>query len=344
MAAVSCQAFSGVVVKPLLRIGPHNLRNTIVLAPMAGITDLPFRELAWEFGAGAVVAEMTSARPELWDTALSRQRRAMSHATGPRIIQVAGGDPQMISDAVQRAEQSGAEIVDINMGCPAKKVCRRLAGSALLADEALVGRILDAAVRATSLPVTLKMRTGSTPDQRNGVSIARLAEAAGVASLAVHGRTRSCRFVGEVEYQTIAEIKRAVSLPVFANGDVDSFASAQAVLRRTGADGLLIGRAALGAPWLPGDIATGLAAGRAPRVRTPAEVFEIAALHLQRLHEFYGERRAVGIARKHVKGYMERLGLSRVRIQAFTRLETAIAQKDFMARERVTASGEDQAA
>jgi tRNA-dihydrouridine synthase B len=328
----------------LLRIGPHSLRNTIVLAPMAGITDLPFRELAWEFGAGAVVAEMTSARPELWDTALSRQRRAMSHAAGPRVIQVAGGDPQMISDAVQRAEQSGAEIVDINMGCPAKKVCRRLAGSALLADEALVGRILDAAVRATSLPVTLKMRTGSTPEQRNGVSVARLAEAAGVASLAVHGRTRSCRFVGEVEYQTIAEIKRAVSLPVFANGDVDSFARAQAVLRRTGADGLLIGRAALGAPWLPGDIASGLASGRAPRVRTPAEVFEIAAQHLQRLHEFYGERRAVGIARKHVKGYMERLGLSRVRIQAFTRLETAIAQKDFIARERVTASGEDQAA
>ncbi|TDJ39773.1 MAG: tRNA dihydrouridine synthase DusB [Gammaproteobacteria bacterium] len=335
----------------MLRIGPHNLRNPIVLAPMAGVTDLPFRELAWELGAGAVVTEMTSAKPELWDTALSRERRAMPRDAGPRIIQVAGSDAPMIGDAVRRAEQSGAEIVDINMGCPAKKVCRQLAGSALLADEALVGRILDAAVRATSLPVTLKMRTGSTPQQRNGVRIARLAEAAGVASLAVHGRTRSCRFVGRVEYQTIAEIKRAVSVPVFANGDIDSYASAVAVLRCTGADGLLIGRAALGAPWLPGDIAIGLAMGRAPVARGPVEVLGIAARHLQRLHEFYGERRALGIARKHVKSYLERLGLSRVRIQAFTRLETAVAQHDFVARllttpmaARVPASREDEAA
>jgi tRNA-dihydrouridine synthase B len=298
---------------------------------MAGITDVPFRELAWELGAGAVVAEMTSADPRLWGTVQSQERRRMPQGVAPRIVQVAGSDPELVAAAARRAEEGGADIVDINFGCPAKKVCRRLAGSALLADEALVGRILDAAVAAVDVPVTVKMRTGPEPGRRNGVTIARRAEAAGVAALAVHGRTRSCRFVGAVEYHTIAAIKRAVSIPVLANGDIDSVASARRVCRITGADGVLIGRAALGAPWLPGDVARGLN-GDGVRERSVCEVLEIARRHVERLHEFYGERRSVGIVRKHAKAYMEGLGLSRERIQAFNRLETEAAQRDFVAR------------
>jgi tRNA-dihydrouridine synthase B len=313
----------------------------VILAPMAGITDLPFRELAWRLGAGAVVAEMTSADPNLWHTARSRERRVMPTGVRPRIVQVAGSDAGMISAAVRRAEASGAEVVDLNLGCPAKKVCKRLAGSALLADEPLVSRIFEAATAATDLPVTVKMRTGPTPEQRNGVSIALRAEAAGIAALAVHGRTRRCRFVGAVEYQTIAEIKASVSIPVFANGDIGSARRAREVLATTAADGVLIGRAALGAPWLPGDIAADLAG--APRRRSVLEMLEIAAWHVGRLHEFYGERRAVGIARKHVKGYMEGLGLGRERVQAFHRLETGAQQKDFVAR-LIDESGECAAA
>lgn len=297
---------------------------------MAGFTDLPFRELAWALGAGAVVTEMTSANPELWDSPLSRRRRAMPDHAEPRIVQVAGGDPRTIADAVRRAADCGADIVDLNLGCPAKKVCRRLAGSALLGDESLVARILQAAVRASHVPVTVKMRTGPSPERRNGVAIARLAESAGVAGLAVHGRTRSCRFVGDVEYATIASIKRAVKIPVLANGDIDSVARAKEVLRITAADGLLIGRAAVGAPWLPGDIARGLASSAPVPDRTPCGVLDIVVRHVRHLHRFYGEPRAVGIARKHVKGYMETLGMSRERVRAFHELETAATQMDFI--------------
>ena len=252
----------------MVAIGHYTLRNPVVLAPMAGITDLPFRELVWELGAGLVVAEMTSVNPQLWSTRTSLLRRERG-AGRPRVVQIAGGDPQLVANAAALAAAAGAEIVDVNMGCPAKKVCNQAAGSALLRDEALVARILRAAVAAVTVPVTVKIRTGWAPDQRNGVTIARIAQDAGVASIAVHGRTRACRFVGAVEYDTIAAIKAAVTIPVFANGDISSAAQARAVLAHTRADGVLIGRAALGAPWLPGDIAAALA-GAPVLTRSPS--------------------------------------------------------------------------
>ncbi|MCX7063677.1 MAG: tRNA dihydrouridine synthase DusB, partial [Proteobacteria bacterium] len=239
----------------LVAIGTHRLRNPVVLAPMAGVTDVPFRELVWNLGAGLVVAEMTSVNPLLWHTRTSRLRRETVAGARPHVVQIAGADPQWIAAAARREAEAGAEIIDVNMGCPAKKVCNQAAGSALLRDEALVERILRAAVDAVPIPVTVKIRTGWSPEQRNGVAIARIAEAVGVASIAVHGRTRACRFVGAVEFDTVAAIKAAVRIPVFANGDIDSVEEARRVMSQTGVDGVLIGRAALGAPWLPGDIA-----------------------------------------------------------------------------------------
>jgi tRNA-dihydrouridine synthase B len=299
----------------LVAIGPYTLRNPVVLAPMAGVTDLPFRELVWELGAGLVVAEMTSVNPQLWSTRTSLLRRERG-AVRPRVVQIAGADPALVATAASLAAAAGAEIVDVNMGCPAKKVCNQAAGSALLRDEALVARILRAAVAAVNVPVTVKIRTGWAPDQRNGVTIAKVAQDAGVASIAVHGRTRACRFVGAVEYDTIAAIKAAVTIPVFANGDIGSAAKARAVLAYTGADGVLIGRAALGAPWLPGDIAAALA-GAPVSLRSPEQVLAIVSRHLARMHAFYGAQQGVRIARKHGKAYLQNLGISSVSIQAF---------------------------
>jgi tRNA-dihydrouridine synthase B len=297
---------------------------------MAGVTDLPFRQLAWELGAGLVVGEMTSADPKLWDTEISQRRRLHGHDCGPRAVQIAGGDPEQVAAAAVREAAGGADIIDINMGCPAKKVCSKAAGSSLLKDEGLVARILEGAVRAVTVPVTVKIRTGWSPELRNGVRIARIAEQAGVVSIAVHGRTRACRFVGAVEYDTIAAIKAAVRIPVFANGDIADVASARAVLAHTGADGLLIGRAALGAPWLPGDIARALAGGVGQVVRAPQEIVQIACRHISAMHTFYGNARAVGIVRKHVKRYFEHLRLGDEIGAAFNRLEVAAAQTAFL--------------
>ncbi len=317
----------------MVAIGTHRLRNCVVLAPMAGVTDKPFRELAWELGAGLVVAEMTSVSPQLWDSRTSRLRREQVTGARPHVVQIAGADPEWIAAAARREADAGAEIIDVNMGCPAKKVCNQAAGSALLRDEALVARILRAAVAAVppGIPVTVKIRTGWSPDERNGVTIARIAEDAGVASIAVHGRTRACRFVGAVEYDTAAAIKAAVSVPVFANGDIDSVEQARRVLAYTGADGVLIGRAALGAPWLPGDIAMALATGRAPRARSIDEVLAIAAHHIARLHEFYGADQGVRIARKHVKAYLQRLGIGPEQFREFNAHETPSGQHDWIA-------------
>ena len=310
----------------MVAIGPYTLRNPVVLAPMAGATDLPFRELAWELGAGLVVAEMTSVNPQLWSTRTSQLRRQRG-AVRPRVVQIAGADPELIATAASLAVAAGAEIVDVNMGCPAKKVCNQAAGSALLRDEGLVARILRAAVAAVAaaVPVTVKIRTGWAPDQRNGVTIARIAEDSGVASIAVHGRTRACRFVGAVEYDTIAAIKAAIKIPVFANGDIGDAAQARAVLAYTGADGVLIGRAALGAPWLAGDIAAALA-GMPVSIRSPAQVLDIVARHLTRMHAFYGAEQGVRIARKHGKAYLQNLGVSNTSIQAFNAHETPAGQ------------------
>ena len=315
----------------MVSIGSHTLRNPVVLAPMAGITDVPFRELVWKLGAGLVVAEMTSANPELWNTRTSRLRREALVGVRPRVVQIAGADPSWVAEAAQREADAGADIVDVNMGCPAKKVCNQAAGSALLRDETLVARILSAAVAAVSVPVTVKIRTGWSPERRNGVAIARIAQDAGVASIAVHGRTRACRFVGDVEYETIAAIKAAVTIPVFANGDITCVDDARRVLAATGADGVLIGRAALGAPWLPGDVAEALA-GRSPRARSTDEIFGIIVAHLLHMHAFYGEEHGVRMARKHVKAYLQRLQIDADRIRAFNALETACDQLRFFDR------------
>ncbi|MFW5825605.1 MAG: tRNA dihydrouridine synthase DusB, partial [Marinobacter sp.] len=231
---------------PTVTIGPHTLPNALVVAPMAGVTDRPFRQLCRRMGAGLAVSEMVIADPSLWHTRKSRLRLDHDGEPEPRSVQIAGGDPDMLAGAARMNEAHGAQIIDINMGCPAKKVCNKAAGSALMKDEALVKDILQAVVAAVNVPVTLKMRTGWDRNNRNAVTIARMAEDAGIQALAVHGRTRADAYRGEAEYDTIAAVKAAVDIPVFANGDITTPERARAVLRHTGADGLLIGRAAQG--------------------------------------------------------------------------------------------------
>ena len=233
-----------------MQLGAHLLRNGLFVAPMAGVTDRPFRTLCRRFGAGLAVSEMVSSRPELRMTRKSRLRREHGGEAGPVSVQIAGADPAMMADAARINAGEGAQIIDINMGCPAKKVCNVAAGSALLSDEALVARILEAVVAAVDVPVTLKIRTGPDPSRRNALRIARIAESAGVRLLAVHGRTRACGFRGEAEFETIAEVKAGVRIPVIANGDIATPEEARRVLAYTRADGIMIGRAAHGRPWI----------------------------------------------------------------------------------------------
>ncbi|MFT3752566.1 MAG: tRNA dihydrouridine synthase DusB [Paludibacter sp.] len=244
-----------------MRIGPYQLSSNLALAPMAGVTDLPFRQLCRSFGAGLAAGEMLTSDTRLWDSKKSRSRLSHAEEPEPRIVQIVGGDAAMMAEAARVNVELGAQIIDINMGCPAKKVCNKAAGSALLRDTALVTDILTAVVSAVPVPVTLKIRTGWDPQQRNGVHIARLAQDCGIAALAVHGRTRACMFEGAAEYDTIRAIKNAVQIPVLANGDIDSPQKARQVLEHTGADGLMIGRAAQGRPWIFRDIAAFLDSG-----------------------------------------------------------------------------------
>lgn len=290
----------------MLTIGPHSLRNPVVLAPMAGVTDAPFRSLCLDLGVGLAVAEMQSADPSLRDSRKSTLRRARAANEPVRSVQIVGNDPQTMAEAARFNVACGADIIDINMGCPAKKVCRKAAGSALLADPQTVEAILRAVVAAVAVPVTLKIRTGIDREQRNGVAIARLAEDCGVAALAVHGRTRADKFNGAAEYDTIARIVAAVSIPVLANGDIDSPAKAHRVLAHTGAAGVMIGRAAQGRPWLPGLIARSLAGEHAA---PPAldDQLQLIRRHLQSLHEFYGATMGPRIARKHMAWFLEGL-------------------------------------
>lgn len=284
-------------------------RTPVVLAPMAGIADPPFRRLCRELGADATPAEMISADTRLWSTAKTRLRLARFEDESPRITQIAGSAPQQMAEAARLAEDLGAAVIDINMGCPAKKVCSKQAGSALLADELLVARILETTVEAVGVPVTLKIRTGPSPAQRNGVSIATIAQACGVQGLTVHGRTRACKFAGFAEYRTIAEIKAAVQIPVLANGDIDSPKKALEVLTLTGADGVMVGRAARGRPWLLSLIKQSLknvdAEISAPTV---PELHAIIRRHLESLYSFYGAKRGTRIARKHLSWYCQTLG------------------------------------
>ena len=286
-----------------MRIGPYTLPNKLILAPMAGVTDRPFRQLCKDMGAGLAVSEMVTANSQLWGSRKTQRRIDHRGETKPRSVQIAGADPMMMAEAARYNVDNGAEIIDINMGCPAKKVCNALAGSALLRDEALVVRILESVVNAVPVPVTLKIRTGWDTTQRNGIAVARIAEQAGIQALAVHGRTRACGFTGEAEYATIAAIKAAVSIPVIANGDIDSPEKACRVLQQTGADAVMIGRAAQGRPWLFRMIQHYLETGSLLPEPGISERRDILIGHLHRLYEFYGEHTGVLVARKHIAWY-----------------------------------------
>lgn len=287
----------------MIRIGRFTLPGRAVLAPMAGVTDLPFRRLCREFGASLTTSEMVISNSELRSSRKTQLRLAHDAGETPRVVQIAGAEPEAMAEAARYNASLGADIIDINMGCPAKKVCKREAGSALLRDPVLVRQILQAVVNAVEVPVTLKFRTGWSPEHRNGCEIARIAEDCGIQSLAVHGRTRACRYHGAVEYDTIAAIKQQVSLPVFANGDITSPSAAKAVLDYTGADGVMVGRGAQGQPWLFREINHFLATGEALPGATLTERWQTMLRHVQHLHTFYGEAQGVKIARKHVSWY-----------------------------------------
>ena len=314
----------------MFSIGPYQIDRKTILAPMAGVTDLPFRQLCREMGAGLVVSEMVAADPSTWDTRKSRLRIQFGDEPAPRSVQIAGYDPQMMAAAAQFNIAQGAEIIDINMGCPAKKVCKRAAGSALLQDPQLVADILQAVVEAVDVPVTLKIRTGWDRQNRNAVSIAKIAEEAGVAALAVHGRTRACRFVGEVEYDTIAAVVEAVSMPVIANGDITSPEKAVQVLEHTGAAAVMIGRGAQGNPWIFSQINQYLEKGERLAPPNFEELCQMMTRHLLALHKFYGEVGGVRISRKHIGWYSSELAGGREFTQQFNKLESTAQQQQFL--------------
>jgi tRNA-dihydrouridine synthase B len=289
-----------------LHIGPYALSSRVVLAPMAGVTDQPFRSLCRRLGAGLAASEMLTSDTRLWSTPKSRHR--MSHAGEPQpvVVQLAGSDAQALATAARLNVERGAQIIDVNMGCPAKKVCGKLCGSALLKDEALVARLLDAVVRAVSVPVTLKIRTGWDREHRNGVSIARIAQDCGIAALAVHGRTRADFYDGAAEYDTIREIKSRARIPVFANGDIRTPRQAREVLEYTGADGVMLGRASHGAPWIFHSVNAYLQGGNEHSAPSAAAVRDMILGHLDSLYAFYGEETGVRIGRKHLGWYCDR--------------------------------------
>ena len=307
-------------------IGPHRLAGRVVLAPMAGIADAPFRRLCANHGAALTATEMTLASHGVRATARIGGRLDLAGTRGLKVVQIAGSDAGMMANATREAVELGADIVDINMGCPAKKVCKKLAGSALLKDEDLVKSILDSVVEASSVPVTLKIRTGWDTQHRNGVRIAQLAEQSGIASLAVHGRTRACRYKGEAEYKTIRNIKLAVNIPVFANGDIDSPDKAMHVLRVTNADGIMIGRGAQGRPWLFNQVSEFITAN----IRVPApsldSLRDIILSHLDATYRFYGERIGVRVTKKHLTWYCESLANSEELRYRFVRANSSSEQ------------------
>ena len=311
----------------MFTIGPYQINGKTVLAPMAGVTDLPFRQLCREMGAGLVVSEMVASDPTTWSTRKSRLRIQFGDEPSPRSVQIAGYDPQMMAEAAQFNVAQGAEIIDINMGCPAKKVCKRAAGSALLRDPELVARILSAVVNAVEVPVTLKIRTGWDRQNRNASEIAKIAEQSGIQALAVHGRTKACRFVGEVEYDSIAEVVDTISIQVFANGDITSAAQAQTVLKKTGASAVMIGRGAQGNPWIFNQINHYLEHGELLAEPSLEEVGKVMIKHLADLHEFYGEVGGVRISRKHIGWYSRWLDDGKAFTKIFNQHETRLQQQ-----------------
>ena len=286
-----------------MRIGPYELKSPFLLAPVAGITDAPFRRLCRRFGAGMTTSEMTTADISLWNTAKSRRRLNLDMDAEPSVVQIAGSDPDQLATAAQLCVDHGAQIIDINMGCPAKKVCNKLAGSALLQDVNLVSRILESVVKSVAAPVTLKIRTGWDEKNRNGVEIARIAEASGIKAIAVHGRTRACRFKGVAEYETIAQIKNEISIPVIANGDIATSEKSLEVLRLSSADALMIGRGAQGRPWIFHELNHFFETGKQAPPLDKSDVRDIMLNHLDDLYLFYGEATGVRVARKHLTWY-----------------------------------------
>lgn len=311
---------------------------------MAGVTDLPFRQLCQEMGAGLVVSEMVAADPSTWSTRKSRLRIQFGNEPSPRSVQIAGYDPLMMADAARFNVEQGAEIIDINMGCPAKKVCKRAAGSALLRDPQLVESILRAVVDAVDVPVTLKIRTGWDRQNRNAVTIAKIAEDAGIASLAIHGRTKACRFVGEVEYDTIAQVVDNISIPVIANGDITTPQQAHAVLQKTGANAVMIGRGAQGNPWIFQQINHYLQHGELLPPPSLSTIRNLMVRHLTALHDFYGPVGGVRISRKHIGWYSDLLADGKAFTQVFNRLETTQQQQQHLQQFFPTRQYEEQAA
>jgi len=311
-----------------MRIGQHTIRNRLIVAPMAGVTDRPFRQLCKRLGAGLAVSEMITSNNALRESQKTRRRADHQGEVEPVSVQIAGAEPAMMADAARHNADRGAQIIDINMGCPAKKVCNVAAGSALLRDEPLVGRILDAVVSAVDVPVTLKIRTGWSRDCRNAVRVAMMAQSAGIQALAIHGRTREDAYKGEAEYETIAEVKSRVNIPVIANGDIDSPRKAKQVLDYTRADAVMIGRAAQGRPWIFREIEHFLQTGRELPGPDAAEMRAVLVRHLRDLHAFYGEYAGVRVARKHIGWYTRGLVGAEVFRENMNKLESAQAQLD----------------
>ncbi len=312
-----------------MRIGPHLLKNRLIVAPMAGVTDRPFRQLCKKLGAGMAVSEMVTSNSLLYGSAKTQRRADHEGEVDPISVQIAGADPAMMAEAARHNVDRGAQIIDINMGCPAKKICNVMAGSALLRDESLVGRILDAVVRAVpEVPVTLKIRTGWDREHRNALSVLKIAEDSGIQALAMHGRTRACGYSGEAEYDTIKAVKAVASIPVIANGDITTPEKARAVLEYTGADAVMIGRAAQGRPWIFREIEYYLRTGRHLPLPDVAEIRTILLEHIHDLYHFYGAHTGVRVARKHISWYTRGLvGASAFRYE-MNRIDTPEQQQN----------------
>ncbi|TCJ12981.1 tRNA dihydrouridine synthase DusB [Parasulfuritortus cantonensis] len=320
-----------------MRIGPHELRNNLIVAPMAGVTDRPFRVLCKRLGAGMAVSEMVTSNSLLYGSAKTKRRANHEGEPAPISVQIAGADPAMLAQAARYNVDNGAQIIDINMGCPAKKVCNVMAGSALLKDEPLVGRILAAVVEAVpGVPVTLKTRTGWDKSMRNALAVLRIAQESGIQALALHGRTRACGYSGDAEYDTIKAVKAEARIPVIANGDITTPEKARHVLEYTGADAVMIGRAAMGRPWLFREIGHFLATGGHLPAPEVSEIHRIMLEHLDDLYSFYGEITGVRMARKHIAWYTKGLADSASFRHAMNQLESSreqlAAANDFFAR------------
>jgi tRNA-dihydrouridine synthase B len=305
-----------------MRIGPHLLKNNLIVAPMAGVTDRPFRQLCKLMGAGLAVSEMVSSNSLLWGSEKTKRRANHEGEVDPISVQIAGADPAMMAEAAKYNVDQGAQIIDINMGCPAKKVCNVMAGSALLQDEPLVKRIVEAVVKAVNVPVTLKIRTGWDKQHRNAIMIARIAEDSGIQALAMHGRTRACQYTGDAEYDTIAAVKQTIKIPLIANGDITTPEKAKFVLDYTGADAVMIGRAAQGRPWIFREIEYFLQTGEHLPPPEVTEIHRVLLVHLADLHQFYGEQTGVRVARKHISWYTKGLVGSASFRHAMNQLQT----------------------